>query len=483
MAGNFYYVRDDGGSNVGTAVGAGIDTGDGIYSAEKAANGWSTEFAAVTEYFPSMGAVQASAFGAPSDGDCVIFANDHNRSYAAPAMAFNSGGAVAGSGLQIYSVNAASDVTQYLPGAVEVGTNAANDINLHYNGHIAGVTFEMGDDTFQSPTTVRRWNFQDCAIRVQGGTDGAFKFNQDGSYFVLTNVDLNMGNVGSYIFESLANAGVFIWNGGALTGTAPTALIRNYAAMGANGGCFVLCNGVDLSIYQGELAYFGSAASADTCFFKYVGCEQHASATLGTVNSPQQRIEVLGGWGGVQHGFAIKDYSGQAENDDGVYVTADQAWLEGSTVSSLKIVTTANCSHVFPFIIEGLEAYVDLGAAGSDVIAIECVSATSGLQSNDIAAFLSYPDAVSTVTPNWVTSGLTRGAGNYGIDPKSTTGNALTAGDLGAGDWTGEPGTPSFYKLVLDTSGDAGEGANASLRIEVYKPSLTIYLALVPRLS
>lgn len=473
----WYYVRDDGGSNVGTAVGAAIDTGDGIYSSEKAANGWATEFGGVSEYFPSAGAALASAYGAPSDGDMVIFANDHARTYAAPAMAFNSGGAVAGVGLKFYSVNAASDVTQYLPGASEVGTDGANDINLHYNGHIAGVSFTMGDDTFQSPVTVRKWRFQDCTIGVSGATDGAFKYNQDGSYFVLNNVDINMGNVGSYIFESLASAGILEWNGGALTGTAPTAIIRNYAAMGANGGCQVFVNGVDFSLYQGGLAYFGDAVSADTCFFRYTGCKQHASATLGTVNSPQQRIEVFGGWGGVQHGFAIKDYSGQANNDDGVYVTADEAWYEGSIVSSIKVVTTANCSHVYPFVFEVVAQYVDLGATASDVISLECVSATSGLQSNDVAAFLVYPDAASTVTPNWVTSGLTRGTGNYGIDPKSTTGNALDAGALGAGDWTGEPGTPSFYKLELDTTGDPGEASNVLVRIEVYKPSLTIYIS------
>lgn len=477
----WYYIRDDGGSNIGTAVGAAIDTGDGIYSTEKAANGWSTEFGGVSEYFPSMGAAEASVYGAPSDGDVVIYANDHNRTSALPGLQFNQGGAVDGVGLKVYSVNAASDVTQYLPGASETGTNSSNDINLNYNGHIAGVSFEMGDDTFQSPVTVRKWRWQDCTIGVQGSTDGAFKYNQDGSYFILNNVDMNMGNAGCYIFESLGNSGVLEWNGGAITGVAPTRLVRNYVAAGGNGGFKIVFNGVDFSLYQGELGFFGNAATADTCLWRYTGCKQHASATLGTVNSPQQRIEVFGGWGGVQHGFAIKDYSGQANNDDGVYVTADQAWHEGSTVSSIKVVTTANCSHVHPFVFELHEQYIDLGAAGSDVLSVECVSATSGLQSNDIAAFVAYPDAASTITPNWATSGLTRGAGNYGIDPKSTTGNALDAGALGAGDWTGEPGTPSFYKLEVDTTGDPGEAAAVSIRVEVYKPSLTIYLSSIIR--
>jgi hypothetical protein len=70
-----------------------------------------------------------------------------------------------------------------------------------------------------------------------------------------------------------------------------------------------------------------------------------------------------------------------------------------------------------------------------------------------------------------ITSGQTAGAGNIGVDPIGN-GTALATSALGAGDWTGEPASPFFYEMELDTSVDAGQASGLTVRIEVYKASI-----------
>jgi len=444
----FYYVKSG-----GTA------TGDaGRYATEQTGS-----FASLgaSGYYDSL----EDAFGAttiPTQSDSIRVSHLHNNTSAL------SGNINAMKFADITSVDD-SNCDQYKPGAKELSSGAFKEYQLSFNashsGLIAGMDFGTDDIVLNLSLFDSSCTLIDCTVRPGTENDVGIWVSNAGPMATLKNVTVAAGdsNATGLAIASCANV---VWYGGAITTATKAVDIQN-----VGGRLHVI--GVDLSPCTTLIS--GLVAGDDKLFVLLDHCKLNASAAIPTMQNPNQRFEMYNCddvTGNAFHRFLIKDYVGQASNNDSTYVTATQSWYDGTDKSSIEVSTTAGCSHAAPFIFNLPAQIVDLSDAGSDLITIDLVSEDQ-LTDTDIAAFLVYPDGVTKVQANWVTSGKTVGTGNYGIDPLAA-GTNLPTSALGASDWTGETGitTPVFSKLELDTSGDAGSLLAAEIRIEIYKPSI-----------
>ena len=456
----YFYVK-----NGGTATG---DTGR---SATQRTGLWN---ATLTEFYDNLEDA-GDATTPPTDGDIICLSHLANSSWATTGtLTIGNAGTSGAAGLMITSVDNANQ-DQYLPGAIQTIT-ATEDIAFALSGIMAGVFLTCGKRII-SNGNCRNWRFIDSTLKTGVSTNDLL-LQSDGAYWELinTDVDFTADNNGVSAGIYVENASTFIMRGGAILFAAATSWQYLSKGSGANGGFNLLFIGVDLSgvetaLVQGLTVPF----SNDTVTLKCIGCQMFAGVPI-WLAAPQMiawRVELFNSddaTASAYHRFYVGDGAGSAENNDATYVTTGPTWYEGSVHSSIEVVTTTLTSHIHPFRFELPAQYVDLSQAASNAITVDLVTDLT-LTNTDIAAFLMYPDGTTVVVANWVTSGKTVGAGNFGVDPLAA-GTTLPASALGAGDWTGEPVSPNFYKLVLDTSGDAGQAAAVSIRIEVYKPSI-----------
>ena len=397
------------------------------------------------------------------DGDVIYVADNHSASYD------NGGNVQFSASVKVVSVSA-SNIDQYSPGATENLTDTSDVYqisNAVVEEHIllAGLDLEAGDDVIrvQSP-------FGDCIILdtiIRPDTSGDVGiYSYSANRIILVNVDIIANSSGAFCFKTGSQASVYWYGGSAQTLTT----LNDFGSEGLH----IEAKGVDLSPIT---TVYGGNSAHERAYIRFDSCKLNSSISLPTWTGHSNRyFEMFNcddASGGAYHRFYVSQREGTVKNNDSTYVTATESWYEGSSKSSIEVTTSSTCSHSRPFIFELPAQYVDLSQAASDVLTLDLVTDSTALSltDTDIAAFLVYPDGTTAVQANWVTSGKTVGTGNYGIDPLSA-GTALSASSLGAGDWTGEPASANFYKMDLDTSGDAGQATAVSIRIEVYKASI-----------
>lgn len=452
----YYYVKSG-----GTATGDG-----GRYVSQKSGS-WATAFTATSEYYGTLEAAR-SATTAPNGGDYVLVSDLHDATYTGSQIDFSSGSEAAS--LSLVSVDDANcDV--YKPGAKEALTGTtASYYRFDYNVLVAGFDLETKQNILRANNNLRGLMVRDCTLRPDTTNDRAMYTTVGPAFITFINVDVipNTGNAN--VIYNASNGGVFNWYGGTL-GTNVNRVFENNAT---DGGTFNI-KGVDLSVATNTLLHWNNPPYGRAVFNS---CKLGVGITLhntgGGIPISTAEFEMYNcddATGGDYHRFHYETGAGVAKNNDATYVTATEPWNEGSVKSSIEVTTTSRCNHALPFSFELISQYVDLAQVGSDVLTIELVTDLT-LTDTDIAAFLVYPDGTTPVNAHWITSSGSTVAGSYAVDPLAA-GTTLTTGALGAGDWTGEPVSPNFYKMVLDTSGDAGQAAAVSIRIEVYKPSIT----------
>ena len=419
--------------------------------------------ASTADYYPTMYAGYSTPTTTPVAGDYILFSSNHSETNATTLDAAVE--------LLFVSVDNANQ-ENYLPGATIIDTNStATVLKITSDQFFAGINATSSDNAVSIDGDNRKITIQDCTVKSGTGSDLVLSTSRDGARFQLTNVDLDCtGTITTAI--NARNGMEVIWNGGSWVGTGtPTNL---FLGNGGNGGFQAELNGVELSAITGSLLGATEEYASDVCLLRLNNCRLNSGVTLhNLLASDCQRFEMYNcddSTGGDFHRFYVASGSGTASNNDSTYVTATESWYEGSVKSSIEITTTAICGRLQPFTFELPAQYVDLSQAASNVLTLELTTDLT-LTDTDIASFLVYPDGTTSVIANWVTSGKTVGTGNYGNDPLAA-GTTLTTGSLGAGDWTAEPTSPNFYKMVLDTSGDAGRATAVSIRIEVYKASI-----------
>ena len=455
----------------------GTATGDQSFTSEQSAQAMSALGASAV--YADLPAANTGA--APTDGDVIYYANDHaeNFSYAA-VLTLNGAGSYTGAGLTHKSVDT-TDISQYLPGASVRNTSAVYDTTLAFNHNIYGVSFRGGDETLVLSTVSSFKQMSDLTVSNDTGTaDSAFKSISEGMYLRLVNVEIAGNGAAAYMFN-VTSAIRVEWHGGKVTGTMPTSGL--FRGTFGNGGATLLLEGVDLSLLTTKLIGVQSALNTDNLRLTLKNCLLNSSMPLPTAGtellSPHHRVELYGcddSSGNAAHRFYIADGTGRAQNNDSTYVTATGTWPDGTTKSSIEVITTALCSQLYAFSFDILGMIVDLSAAASDVITLDILVNSTALTLTDVnfAAYLLYKDGTTRVIPRWLTTAKTVGAGNIGVDPMDAGTEYTNVGGLGDSDWTKSIADVDAvqYRLKMDTSGVAGADDVVGVRIEVYEPSI-----------
>lgn len=423
----------------------------------------------------------------PTDGDFILVSSSHAGSYApSAAVNFNSGGAVAGAGLVVASVDD-SNCENYLPGASETLTGTTHEYNWYYNGVIAGIDLQMGDSPYSG--NIRYWEYRDCTITQTTSSDFCVGCVTPMGHIRLINVNLTNSAGGTDYLVQLYGGGRFEWFKGTATGT--DLFANNFAI---NGGAHSYVEGVDLSGLT-ELFDQSLTDSNDNFLIKLHHCNIPTGDPLGggfhrALYIPGHRIEMTncGDFADsdneteyFRHYYATS--SGSARLQASIYVSADDAMYESSDIVAYEIETTATCSALKPFVFDLCQEYVDLSSTSSDVLHIDMTTETAvTLTDTEFMAYLVAPDNTGAVNtsyhPNWFVDGYVVGS-DFGADPLTDASqgdgsSALTnTGGLAAGDWTGEDATsPNFYRVSLDTSGNGCKAAIVKPRIEIRKASI-----------
>jgi hypothetical protein len=416
----------------------------------------------------------------PVDGDFIIISDSAAATFANTADTdLNGGGTPGGAGLQFISVDDAN-CENYKPGASQEKTTTNRSIFLANSGLIAGVSIIAGQNIRPGPDG-RFWRIIDSTLKCGSNSHGIDLNNTDAIYLELINSDLDLSadstGVGNNI--NINNGSKLVMHGGKVIHNTGLTESKLFSVGGDSGGMFADFYGVDLTDIDTLIDGITNVGTTDLVLCRFFHCKMNTTFTVfgDAALLPSWRAELYGSddaTSDLQHRIHIEDGAGKAVNNDGVYVTAMETWLEGTVKSSVEVTTTSLCSHVHPFNFELLGQYVDLGDTASDKIEIDIVtdSGALSLTDTDIAFFLMYPDGTTKIQANFLSTGKSVGTGNFGTDPLAA-GTALpNVGGLSGADWTGEPGAANFYRVVLDTSGDAGEGAAIGIRVEIYKPNI-----------
>lgn len=462
----YYYVKSG-----GTAATT------GGYTGTQRTGAWT---ATTSDYWDSIWDVITNATVTPTDNDVIICSDAHAFNGTVGAhLTMNSGGAFDQEGLYIVSVDNANQ-ENYKPGASEVWTDAYYR-DLRYNGVIAGVSMGSAYTAGLFYCNSWRWTMSDMTITPAGTNSYAIWGSSSGTDVTLMNVDIDTGSNNASVCRM--QGGRLKWLGGSLLSSGGSVSVLS-SSLAAGGGVEVDIIGVDLT-EVGEISNSNLNGSAidNYALIKFTNCLYNTTdPTLRTLATTRTRFEFTNSdetsaTAGIQHRFWIQDGAGKVVNNQTTKITADPTINETASNSfSMEVTTTALCSAVHPFIFTLPADYADFGATASDILTLE-ITTDQVLDNADLVAYLIYPDGTNLLQANIVTNAASIGTGNFGVDPlalasSGDSATTLATSSLGAGDWASEPVSPNFYKIDLDTSGDAGEGAAFEIRVEVRMPSI-----------
>lgn len=443
----YFYVKN-GGTSASGGNGSTLTKRTGLWSAT------------ASDYYNTLADALMDTVNKPTDGDVVCVSHLHTITYSMANTTPNSGGSYSGAGLLVLSVDNANQ-ENYMAGASEI--NSANTEHLPYfNVKFAGLSQKGNDDSLIVTGTGSSFSAQDCTFTLGGGNGDHFLIaTADGQLARLLNVDVIMTNALEDIFL-LAAGNRVEWNGGSITGTTANFFI---SVAPYNGGCSLLITDVDMEDFTGALFPTLTAGVADCLLIRLLRCTINSAfdyPTPGTdLLSSMHRVELLGcsdSTADKAHQSWIGDGCGLAKTVDTVYNSNNDVWGDGTDKSSWKVETSSLCSPANAFAFVLAEEYIDLTAAASDKVIVNMVT-DAVLDTAKIAAFMTYPDGTDLAIPNMVSST---------VELMPGSGATLATSALDATDWVGEPVSPNFYKLELDTSGLAGGKGAVRVRIEVY---------------
>ena len=205
--------------------------------------------------------------------------------------------------------------------------------------------------------------------------------------------------------------------------------------------CNLYIQGGDYSLVNPSNAIFDTiSASFTNVQATMVGCKIHASASImETTMAPGGYVLLDESQSGDIPRKEFYIYGGDIKIDTGVYLSG--GWTEDpdSDALSYKYAANSNTDHNNPLGPTQLGSSMFFGAyldsTGSTTFTVEAVHDFSSLTIGDAWMELYYK---SETSQSWVKLDST-------LDLLSET--ALTSSSKGAGDWTGEPVSPTFVKF------------------------------------
>lgn len=333
-------------------------------------------------------------------GDTVYVASDHNET--SSGLAFNINGTAAAP-LRILCVNPAGSVP---PVSADLTTGAIASATLFSLGqyaYIQGITFVATSTSLALNGGDQVLYFKNCAFR---GTAGA-------AQTMIINV-ASTDNSAETIFDnctvefSHANSGIrvaggkFTWkntSGALVSGTLPSTLFLGETA---DGHAIITLDGVDLSALGSGKTIIG--AQGGTAIVQLINCRLGASVTVATTPAlPPNRVEVINcDSGATGYRNEIYDYSGTLTVETTIVRSSGAS--DGVQAVSWKIVTSANCSRVFPFRAFPIPIW-NTATGSSKTATAEMVNDGATLKDSEAALEVAYLGSSSYPLASRVTTG------------------------------------------------------------------------------
>ena len=212
------------------------------------------------------------------------------------------------------------------------------------------------------------------------------------------NTTLELGDAGSYIRMV---GGTFIWRNTAsalVSGTLPTSL---FAGDSSEGVSTIIFDGIDLSALGSGKTIMGANGGKNLTLL--INCRLGASVTVAaTPAAPGNRVEVINcDSGATGYRNEIYDYSGTLTVETTIIRTAGAS--DGVQAVSWKIVTTANCSRVFPFRSFPIPLW-NTATGGAKTATVEMVNDGTTLKDSEAALEVSYLGSSSYPLASMVTT-------------------------------------------------------------------------------
>lgn len=171
--------------------------------------------------------------------------------------------------------------------------------------------------------------------------------------------------------------------------------------------------------------------------------------------------------GDEHYHFAHYNGRGQTVVDSGIYVSDGAEYNTAGSKYSWKITTTAKCSFYTPYVSPWVRLYNETTSAITPWL--ECMRDNSSgavYQDDEVWAEFSYQGTTGYPLGVFVTDHMAL----LGT-PADQTASSKTATD-----WTGETGTPGFFKIGPAASITPAEIGPLSARVVVGEPSITVYV-------
>lgn len=284
-------------------------------------------------------------------GDTTWLSQVHSESTAG-AVTFSSPGTQATPSKYLCGNDAAEPPTALATTAV-VATSGASVINLNGSYYMYGVTINCGSGsgsglliTFFADNTQDTQTYESCAFNLL--TTGASSRIYVGNGGNVAYGDLRWKNCSCSFAATSQGIAVhgplFIWEGGSITGTPPTALF-----IPPNGGrqASAIISGVDLSSL-GSGNYLVNVAAYGSGIIKFIDCKLAAGVAVktGTWAAPGAEIWLQNcDSADTNYLFAKSCFAGDVTTETVIVKTSPAGSSDGTTAYSFKMVSSADARY------------------------------------------------------------------------------------------------------------------------------------------
>jgi hypothetical protein len=413
-------------------------------------------------------------------GNVVLVADTHAQTLAA-ATAFNYSNGTPAAPIPVICVNEGTGL-QSTGAKVSMG----NVVNGHFSwgpgsAYYYGIEFETYSSLINQgfyftvqPTLASGpsiFTFENCLLDMQAtGSAASFTIGHsanDEDFVTVILKNTNYTTSGTSNVVRFQRQGRLLWDGGSWTGTIPTSGLFAITGVPNPYGINLNVNNVDLSAAATSPLFSGNISGQAVLRNCKLGASYVPISSV-TWDDTEASITLYNCMGGDTHyGFEHYNYSGQTVVDVGIYANDGAEYDTGGNKYSWKITTTANCSIYAPYV----SPYVIIYNEGVSSVTpyLECMRDNSSgavYQNDEVWAEFSYQGTAGYPLGVFVSDRMTL----LGT-PADQTASSKTASD-----WTGETGTPGFFKIGPASSITPSEIGPLSARVCVGEPSITVYV-------
>jgi len=335
----------------------------------------------------------AAGSGWAAAGDTIYVDDDHAETQAASVTITNVGTTTAPCRIICITSTFSNppvvgEITTTAVGA-NIANTGANNMALIGDFHCYGLHFRASNSTNSqrldlnnSGSAAHQQIYENCVLELGGAGASSIMTlgpNSPGSVTELRNTTVTLNAAGHVLNPRQA---IIRWNGGSLTGTVPTGLFGD-GGLGDGAGSNVIIDGVDLNSSGTWTSKFlinaaNLSASERGFLLRFVRCKVATTlggVSTGTYPASNIRTEFINSDDTTNRTYREEYYDRTGVLTTGTTVVRTGGASDGVTTKSWKVVSTANCSYINPFVCPDIYQWVD--STGSKNIDIQIANNSS----------------------------------------------------------------------------------------------------------